>query len=218
MNVSPPIDPVEVADAHSAIAPTAEAESVRRAVRAVRSGDREAFRQLVLLYQKRLFGLAAMMTRHTAGAEEVTQDAFVNAYTHLDRYDERRPFFPWLATIAVRLAQTWLRQHTRLAIREGTDLDAIAEPQQPTAPSGPLSALVADETRRSLWQSVEALSLGERTVVLLYYRQDMAVGEIASELGVTTGTVKTLLFRARQRLRRTMQATDEINVHEEESP
>lgn len=210
----PPIDPGEADDAHSAIAPTAEAESVRGAVRAVRNGDREAFRQLVLLYQKRLFGLAAMMTRHTAGAEEVTQDAFVNAYTHLDRYDERRPFYPWLATIAVRLAQTWLRQHTRLAIREGAGLDTIAESQQPTVQSSPQSTLIADETRRNLWQSVEKLSLGERTVVLLYYRQDMTVNAIAGELGVTAGTVKTLLFRARQRLRRTLAAAGENDVQE----
>jgi len=41
-------------------------------------------------------------------AEEVTQDTFVRAYTHLDQFDEHRPFYPWLATIAVRLAQNWL--------------------------------------------------------------------------------------------------------------
>ena len=64
-------------------------------------------------YQGRLFGLVLMMVRQPAGAEEVTQDAFVRAYTHLHHYDDQRPFYPWLASIAVRLAQNWLRQHGR---------------------------------------------------------------------------------------------------------
>jgi len=52
-----------------------------------------------------------------------------------------------------------------------------------------------------LWQSVAALPSGERTAVMLYYRDEMAVGDIARALGVTTGTIKTLLFRARRHLR-----------------
>jgi RNA polymerase sigma-70 factor (ECF subfamily) len=74
-------------------------------VRDVRRGDREAFGRLVQVYQGRLFGLVLMMVRQPAGAEEVFQDAFVRAYTHIDRYDVHRPFYPWLASIAVRLAQ-----------------------------------------------------------------------------------------------------------------
>jgi RNA polymerase sigma-70 factor (ECF subfamily) len=82
---------------------------VRSAVRAIRRGEGDAFRHLVELYQKRIFGLALMIVRDHYGAEEITQDAFVRAYKHLDRYDERRPFYPWLATITIRHAQTWLR-------------------------------------------------------------------------------------------------------------
>ena len=67
-------------------------------------------------YQGRLFGLVLMMVREPAAAEEVTQDAFVRAYTHLDRYDQR-PFYPWLATIAVRLAQNRLRAMADVAAR-----------------------------------------------------------------------------------------------------
>jgi RNA polymerase sigma-70 factor (ECF subfamily) len=214
VNVPPLRAPDDTGDALPAAPSAAEAETVRCAVHALRSGDREAFRTLVQLYQQRLFALVAMMTRHRAGAEEVVQDAFVNAYSHLDRYDERRPFYPWLATIAVRLAQTWLRRHARLALREGTDLDSVSDTHQPTTASGPLGELIVDETRQSLWQSVEALSPGERTVVLLYYHQDMAVNAIASELGVTAGTVKTLLFRARKRLRTALQAADDSDVEE----
>ena len=167
-------------------------------VRDVRRGDREAFGQLVQTYQGRLFGLVVMMVRQPEGAEEVTQDAFVRAYTHLDHYDVHRPFYPWLASIAVRLAQNWLRSHGRTVRREGASLENA---QEPATTSAALTMLIAGESSRGLWQAVAALSSGERTAVILYYRDEMAVRDIARALGVTAGTIKTLLFRARRHLR-----------------
>jgi RNA polymerase sigma-70 factor (ECF subfamily) len=167
-------------------------------VREIRRGDPDAFGHLVRRYQGRLFGLVMMMVRQPEGAEEVTQDAFVRAYAHLDHYDEQRPFYPWLASIAVRLAQNWLRRHGRTARREGASLETA---QEPTVMPSALNELIAHEQTRDLWQAVAALSSGERTVVILFYRDAMAVRDIANALGVTTGTIKTLLFRARRHLR-----------------
>src|SRR6185295_7777087 len=117
-------------------------------VRDVRRGDREAFGRLVQRYQGRLFGLVLMMVRQPAGAEEVTQDCFVRACTHLDHYDDTRPFYPWLASIAVRLAQNWLRRHGRDVRREGASLESAPEP---AASPAALTALIADERSRTLW-------------------------------------------------------------------
>lgn len=170
---------------------------VRAAVLAVRRGDRDAYAAIVRLYERRVFGLALMMTRDAAGAEEVAQDALVRAFVHLDAYDLRRPFYPWLSTIAVRLAQNWLVRRTRTG-RERTGLesnDAAVETPDP------LVALIDDEQDRTLWQAVSALPSGERTAVILHYRQGLSVSEIATALGVTAGTVKTQLFRARRNLR-----------------
>lgn len=172
--------------------------SDRDVVRDVRRGDRDGFGLLVHKYQRRLFALVLMMVRQPAGAEEVTQDTFVRAYTHLDRYDEGRPLYPWLATIAVRLAQNWLRQHGRLFVREGSPLDTTHVPAEKARA---LTGLIDDERSRRLWAAVAALPSGERTVVTLFYRDEMAVNDIARALGVTAGTVKTLLFRARRHLR-----------------
>lgn len=179
----------------------ADATLVRATIALVRRGDSDAFGRIVELYQRRLFGLALMMTRDPSGAEEIVQDAFVRAFVNLVSYDDARPFYPWISTITVRLAQNWLVQRRRVDTREGTELD----PDLATAVvADPLTELIADESDRRLWQSVSALASGERTAVILFYRQDMSVREIASALGVTNGTIKTLLFRARQKLRHTL--------------
>ncbi len=180
----------------------ADAATVHRAVAAIRGGDRQAFAPIVELFQRRLFGLALMMTRDPSGADEVVQDAFVRAFAHLHAYDTRRPFYPWISTIAVRLAQNWLVRRTRVHTREGTALDD--EHDAASGGSDPLAGLITDERDRRLWQSVAALPSGERTAVILYYRQDMSVEQIASAIGVSGGTIKTLLFRGRQKLRRAL--------------
>ncbi len=153
-----------------------------------------------------------MLTRDAAAAQDVAQDAFVRAFTNLDAYDERRPFYPWLATIAVRLAQNWLSRRGRAAVREGASLES--DPRDAAA-ADPLAALIAEEQGRKLWRSVAALPLGERTAAILYYRQEMSVAEIAGALGVTRGTVKTLLFRARERLRRGAGGTRGVRMRDE---
>jgi RNA polymerase sigma-70 factor (ECF subfamily) len=141
-----------------------------------------------------------MMTRDAAAAEEVAQDAFVRAFVHLHTYDERRPLYPWLSTIAVRLAQNHLAKTRPRRRREAPDPDAALETASALEPD-PLADLISHEADRRVWQAVARLPYGERTAVLLYYRQDMKVRDIARALGVSDGTVKTLLFRARQKLR-----------------
>jgi RNA polymerase sigma-70 factor (ECF subfamily) len=187
--------------------------AVRAAVEAVRRGDGEAFSEIVKCYERRLFALSLMMTRSPSGAEEVTQEAFVRAYTRLDQYDVTRSFYPWLATIAVRLAQTWLGRRLKRESHEGPALDA----ERQFSGADPLTAFIENERDRRLWQAVAALPSGERTAVYLYYRQEMSVNDVAQALGVTTGTIKTLLFRARRRLRPALAASGYARHQEERS-
>jgi RNA polymerase sigma-70 factor (ECF subfamily) len=130
----------------------------------------------------------------------------VRAYTHIGQYDAHRPLYPWLAAVAVRLAQNWLRQHGRTVHREGTVLE---EAREPAAPGGALKAMIVNERSRQLWEEVAALSSGERTALTLFYHDDMSVSDIARALGVTNGTVKTLLFRARRHLRERLVIVEE---------
>lgn len=168
-------------------------------VQRVRAGDVDAFGQIVKGYERRVFALAVMILRNREGADDVTQDAFVRAFERLDLYDVRRPFYPWLATITIRLSRNWLARHSPGARRE-TPIQPESSAYASAAPAA-LDVLVAEDEGRHLWRLVERLPLGERTAVVLHYRQELSVSEVASAIGVTAGTVKTLLFRARQHLR-----------------
>ena len=168
-------------------------------VQRVRAGDGDAFGQIVKGYERRVFALAVMILRNREGADDVTPDAFVRAFERLNLYDVRRPFYPWLATITMRLSRNWLARHSPGARRE-TPIQPESSAYASAAPAA-LDVLVAEDEGRHLWRLVERLPLGERTAVVLHYRQELSVSEVASAIGVTAGTVKTLLFRARQHLR-----------------
>jgi len=178
---------------------TAELTWTADIVQRVRAGDVDAFGQIVKGYERRVFALAVMILRSREGADDVTQDAFVRAFERLDLYDVRRPFYPWLATITMRLSRNWLARHSPGARRE-TPIQPESSAYASAAPAA-LDVLVAEDEGRHLWRLVERLPLGERTAVVLHYRQELSVSEVASAIGVTAGTVKTLLFRARQHLR-----------------
>jgi RNA polymerase sigma-70 factor (ECF subfamily) len=97
----------------------------------------------------------------------------------------------------VRLAQTRLRKEAR----EHSNSLRFTSDGEWADPDDPLARLIDDEAKRGMWQEISALSSGERTVVVMFYQDEMRVNDIARALGVTPGTVKTLLFRARRRLR-----------------
>ena len=167
-------------------------------VRAARAGDRDAFGHIVQMFESRLFRLVLVIIRDPSAAEDVSQEAFIRAYTRLDSFDENRPFYPWLATIGVRLSQNWLKAHQRRRRDEGISLERGSERDEM---AWALHKLMADERRRLLWHAVSTLPVAERTVVTLHYQDGLDVRTVGKTLTVTVGTVKTLLFRARRHLR-----------------
>jgi RNA polymerase sigma factor (sigma-70 family) len=112
--------------------------------------------------------------------------------------DTGRPMKPWLAKIACRLAQDEWRTRRKEAMRISSARNQFEEAD---SDPDPLQSLVADERARRLWRAVERISRAERTAVILYYREGLSVEDVAEATGVSAGTVKTLLFRARNHLR-----------------
>jgi len=162
-----------------------------------RQGDLAAFEEVVRRYQRRVYGVALRIVRAHDVADDVAQEAFVRAWRSLDRFELGRPFGPWVCRIAANLAVNHVRSPR--AREEG-----LPEGETPSADSGPLGAVLDAEAKRVLDEAVAELSREQRAVFVLRTVEEMSYAEIAVALGISPGTVMSRLFRARERLAKSL--------------
>jgi RNA polymerase sigma factor (sigma-70 family) len=163
---------------------------------AVADGDREAFGVLVTRYQEPAFRAAYVIVRDSAAAEDIAQDAFIRAYRGLGRFEEGRPFRPWLLRIVTNLALNEVRARSR---RGG--LWARLSGAPPEVEPAPERAVEARERHESMVDAISELPLDDRVVLYLRYFLELPEAEIAVAIGKRPGTVKSRLSRASTRLR-----------------
>ncbi len=165
-------------------------ECVARAQR----GDVAAFSELVARYQDRIYRFLVRLTRSQDDALELTQETFLSAYQALARWRPEARFTTWLFRIARNQAFDRLRRSKRLefaALEEGQDFD-IADP----APT-PDAALETEQRLRALERALARLPTEHREILLLREIEEMSYEEIAGVLGISLGTVKSRITRAR---------------------
>lgn len=172
-------------------------------IREVLAGDREAFGRLVARYARRVHDLARRILRDPVEAEDAAQQAFLNAFRALDRFDPRRPFRHWLLRITTNLCRNRLvaRAHRPSPLGVGAEDDGRPSlvPAAPPAPEGDADGRRdADRVRAAL----DALPETYRTAAVLRYVHGLDLAEIAEVTDVPIPTVKTHLHRARAALKR----------------
>jgi RNA polymerase sigma-70 factor (ECF subfamily) len=140
------------------------------------------------------FRSALSVLQNHADAEDVSHDALIRAYRCLPQLRQPDRLRPWLSSISRRLALNKLQSERR----KTTQVVAVADHHiQPTA----MDALLIRERSRRLWTAIEALPQHLRSVTILVEIEERTIHEVASSLRVPKGTVKSRLFRARQRLK-----------------
>ena len=166
---------------------TSEAADVALAA----AGDQGAFERLYRLHVARIHSLARRMTDVEGDADELTQDVFVRAWERLGTYRGEAAFGTWLHRLAVNVVLNWRRSAAaeRRWIEDGVDADLISH----TRPGRP-EAL-------DLESAVARLPAGARQVFVLHDVEGFKHEEIAAMMGVTAGTSKAQLHRARMLLR-----------------
>ena len=170
----------------------------RDLVDAVIAGDDEAFRMLVDREQANVIAICRRVLRDGAEAEDVAQEAFLQAYRSLPTFRGDGPFGAWLGRIAVRMAFARLKRPAELRAdptrEEGwlVDMTDAADPQFLT-----LSA----ESRSEVMREVAKLPEAQRRTVAMRFYGEMSLEEISSATGVPMGTVKSRLHRALSVLR-----------------
>ena len=189
-------------------APAAEAA---RLVRAARSGDREAFGRLVATHQREVTRLAYRILGDPDDADGAAQDTFIKAWANLGSFRHECPFGAWLARIAVNQCRDRLKRK-RFVVAEGrlgTRMDGRGLSPLETAVDsspGPEARAVGREIGQKIAELIPVLPGMQREVFALRYYDDRSLAEIAALCRVSVGTVKTHLFRATQRVRRSMEA------------
>jgi len=170
-------------------------------VRRVQDGEPGLFEILMRRYNQRLYRVARAIVRDDAEAEDVMQQAYVNAFTHLGQFAQRARFSTWLTRIATYEALGRLRARRRVqevdVMSESADpFDAIAS----TEPD-PERQAIAGELRHALESALATLSPAYRCVFVMRDVEGLSTAEVADGLGVSEDVVKTRLHRARALLR-----------------
>jgi len=170
-------------------------------VELVLAGDQDAFAVLVERYKDAVQNLAYRMLGNVTEAEDVTQEAFVRAYTQLATYKSVHKFSTWLLSIASHLAIDQLRRRRFLALplEDVPFLEWIAD-----LGAGPEQSALAGEEQDEIQQYLQRLPSKYRAVIVLRYWYDFSYEEIARALKLTPALVKARLHRARELLARYM--------------
>jgi RNA polymerase sigma-70 factor (ECF subfamily) len=182
-----------------------DAELVASALR----GSQDAFRELVVRFERPVYSLVQRMVQDRATAEDLAQEVFLKAYRRLDTYDPQWKFSSWL----FKIAHNTTIDHLRRGVPETVPLESEEEGR------GGLSAVLADEItesphaaaeRRDLARSLERalshLRPEYRLAVVMFYAQGASYQEICEVTGLPLGTVKTNLHRARKELAQVMRS------------
>ena len=162
-----------------------------------RRGDENAYEELVRAHQGIAFRTAYLLAGNAADAEEAAQDGFVKAYRALGRFRAGSPFRPWLLQIVANEARNRRRSSGR---RAALALRAAQEPSGEAAPS-PEATLLGAERREELMAALNRLGEQDREAIACRYFLELSEAETAAALGLRSGTVKSRLSRALERLR-----------------
>lgn len=161
------------------------------------AGDHEAFAEFVDKYKEMVFLCCRTLGLREEEAEDVASETFMAAYRGIGRYRGQAELGTWLWSIAYRQAVNYLRKNRRVK-------PLLAEPEGQLVDSRSAEMLAGVENKEQaefVWQAVERLPWLWAVAIVLFYREEKSISEIAKIMKKRKNTVKTYLFRGRKRLK-----------------
>ena len=174
------------------------------------AGDHAAFEALMRRYNGRLFRAARAILKNDAEAEDAVQDAYLDAYRHMQDFRGDSQVGTWLVRIAVNHALMRLRKQKRDSVvvsfdqREPGDSGKIVDQLADDRNEAPTDTMLRGEIRQILERRIDELPMSYRTVFILREVEEMSVEETSAALGIPSATVRTRFFRARALLRQAL--------------
>jgi RNA polymerase sigma-70 factor, ECF subfamily len=164
----------------------------RTLVEGCRHGDRRAFEQLVVRYQKPVFNAALRLLHNPEDARDVAQTTFLKVFEHLEDYNPAFKFYSWIYRIAVNEALD--------ALGSRKPFEAISEEQADEA-AGPEQQVEDEQVSREIETALMGIKPEFRTVVVLRHFMHLSYQDMSDVLELPEKTVKSRLYSARQLLR-----------------
>ncbi|NOT89396.1 MAG: sigma-70 family RNA polymerase sigma factor [Lysobacter sp.] len=166
---------------------------------AARNGDQGAYGRIVAACQNTVTAVALAITRDVATSEDIAQEAFLNAWQHLERLHSPDSFLPWLRQITRNLARDHLRAHRNQPL-DGPSAELIMAMAADPGPQ-PMQQALEDERENAAFELISSLPDDSREALLLFYREGQSSQQVAALLGISDAAARKRLSRARQLVR-----------------
>lgn len=179
--------------------------------------DHDAFRELVLRHQDRVFALAYRFLGNQADAEEVAQDSFARLFEAAPRYRPEASFSTYLLRITTNLCINRKSRAYRQR-EESREPSAVDESQRDAESRDPRAELLREERARAVREAVQALPEDQRAALILFRFEGLSYEEIAKATGKSVSAVTSLLWRARAALRDSLRDWLDPSTSQESQP
>lgn len=170
-------------------------------------GDGGAFGILVDRFHRKIYRVAYAIVRDEVEADTITQDTFIQAYTHLAKFQGRSEFETWLTRIAINRSRDSLRRRRFVRFLSGNDeenREGWVEPVDDRP--DPEREIMAHQLRAAIERAERQLSAQQKVIFRLRHYENRSLEDIAELLGLRAGTVRAHLFRAIHKIRKQLEA------------
>ncbi|MGB3223259.1 MAG: RNA polymerase sigma factor [Desulforhopalus sp.] len=167
-------------------------------VQLVLKGETHLFAKIIERYERPVYNLMYRYCRSEEEAADLSQDVFLRVYDRLSSFNRSRRFFPWLYTLAVNRANDWHRSHSN----NRKKLDKFRwEPPETETNSDQEGRMVDREEVDNLYKALDQLPEATREMIMLRYRQELPVFELADIFKVSQSAVKMRIARGLEKMK-----------------
>jgi len=171
-----------------------------------RSGDTQAYGLLVTRYQGHVYGLAYSLVGNWAEAQDITQEAFIRAYMNLDQLRDGERFAAWLRRVAFGVTMNWLKAFRPGLFQKAGDLSDLEDLGIEDFQPGPDTQMEKREMADAVLKAITSLPPKYRIPLTMFHLDGLSYQKVADFLDIPLGTAKSLIHRAREKLKPTLSA------------
>ena len=181
-----------------------EAQDDLTLVERIQGGDRDAFKELVERYQRKVYSICYGMLKDSETSLDVSQEVFIKVFRYIEKFNQKSSFYTWLYRITVNMCIDHIRKHSKNKSVEYDDRlsheDVVGEEHIMPSQLGihPDKVYGRKELREKMAQAMETLSEKHRTILILREVEGLSYEEMADVLNISKGTVMSRLFHARR--------------------